>query len=492
MPRVVLNPVTRIEGHGVAEVFLDAAGQVAGARLAVAELRGFEHICVGRPVEEMPRLTSRICGMCPAAHHVAAAKALDDLWEVEPSPAAQQIRELALCGQMVQSHLTHFYAMALPDLLGHNRPPAERNFIGILQELGPDLARYILNSRAHAGQLLALLGGKGIHADLALPGGVARAYGPEEMHRAEALARSMVSFARFSLDLFQERVVAGMKGITVRELEARDTYYLAMQAEGFPSFTGGELVLMDSMGRELDRFGEGSFPERLTARREAWSYAEVFYLNGPGGEPLTVEVGPLARLHANRGFPTPLAGEAYTLMMGELGSSRPLGGIPLVKHWARLVEALYAAERALELAHYYRQTALPPYPQLPTDRRGSGLGVVEAPRGLLFHRYQTDDHGLVTDARIITPTAVNQAAIGRVMTIAAREALARGGGEAGLAAGVEGALRAFDPCLSCASHVLGGPQALVRLVQWKRVAPTGWHGDGGVIDDQHKGPGTRG
>lgn len=471
MRRVVLDPVTRVEGHGVAEVFLDAAGEVAGARLAIGELRGFERICLGRPVEEMPRLTSRICGMCPAAHHVAAAKALDDLWEVDPSPAARNIRELAMCAQLIQSHLTHFYALALPDLMGQKWPVPERHLFRLMEELGPDLSRYILESRGYAGQLLSQLGGKGIHPEFALAGGVSRTLSTEEMYRVEALARSLVSFARFSLGFFKEQVLAGGNRISPETPGGEETHYLAMLSGDAPHLTEGELVLLDPGGREVERFGEAQYQARLVAEREPWSYAEFFYLTGPGGQRLAVQVGPLARVNAARRWATPLAQEAFAEMLAVLGP-KPLRG-PLAKHWARLVEALFAAERALELAHDYQPPAVPA-PALPAGLPGSGLGVVEAPRGLLFHRYETDTAGLVTAARIITPTAVNQAAISGVMRAAAQQALAHGGEEAELAAEVETAIRSFDPCLSCATHIVRSPMTAVRL---KRAGMDGSQGE---------------
>lgn len=448
--RVVLDPVTKIEGHGVLEIDFSGGPNVT-VRLMATELRGFEKICVGRPIEEMPRLVSRICGMCPAAHHVAAARAADDIFEIEPPSLAHRLRELALCLQLIQSHLTHFYLLALPELI-YRSEPAERNFFRVMEELGPEASRYILEQRSYAGKILALLGGKGIHPEFAVPGGVSSTLSAAELYQVQAILRSLLSFGLYTLDLFRERVVNKspevVSGDAVSDFR---TYYLARVLEGCPNLYEGELVLVSPEGCPVEHLIEAEYAERLEGGREAGNYAESFSFLSRDGQRILVQVGPLARANAAHGFSTPKAAKAYEEMLRALGP-KPIRG-EIAYHWARLVEVIYAAERALELTAIDQPDAKEIRVLLPTVRGGSGVGVVEAPRGLLLHRYEVDDAGIVQQVRIVTPTAVNLRAIDQAATAAARKALASGDEQQAIFR-AENAVRAFDPCLSCATHII--------------------------------------
>lgn len=458
MRRVVLDPVTRIEGHALLEICFGPDAGVT-ARLVGTELRGFEKLCVGRPVEEMPRLTSRICGMCPAAHHVAAARAADAVFEVDPPPPAHRLRELALCLQMAQSHLTHFYLLGLPDLIGCTGPDGQPSLRIMEEELGPDTCRYVLEQRSYPGKILALLGGKGIHPEFAVPGGVTTSLSAEKTYQIQAMLRSLLSFALFTLAVFRDKVLARAR--LDRSAPAGETYHLARLANGSPSLYEGDLVVAGPEGTPVELLAEGECAKRLVGGRSEGNCAEAFSFRSREGHLLPVQVGPLARANAATRFSTPEAEAAYREMLDTLGP-KPLQG-EIAHYWARLVEVVYVTERALELTdgqHGGEGRRLP----LPAAREGCGLAAVEAPRGLLLHEYAVDDAGLLQRVRIVTPTAINLRAVDEAATAAARQALGTGGEREAVWA-AEKAVRAFDPCLSCATHVV-------------RVGPTSARGGG--------------
>jgi len=464
MRRITIDPVTRLEGHAKIDIFLDDSGNVENAYFQVVELRGFEKFCEGRPAEEMPRITPRICGVCPGAHHVASTKTLDDLYGVEPTSAAKKLRELFYCAHYVHSHMAHFYALAAPDFIpGPDADPPERNILGLVGRVGLEAGSEVIKHRAYAQEIQELLGGKATHPVCGLPGGVSRGLSEEERASVEEKARSCVEFAKFSLGLFEDSVLGNDE---YRALIKHEGYELRthnmglVDADDRVSFYDGEVRVVDTKGAEIARFSGADYLDHVAEHVEPWSYLKFPYLKSKGWKGLVVgdesgifRVGPLGRLNAADGMATPLAQEAYEKFYDTLGAS-PVHAT-LATHWARLIEIMYASERMLELARDEEITS-GDIRRIPESPRGRGIGIVEAPRGTLIHHYETDDEGIIQKVNLIVATVHNHGAICASVKRAA-EAFVRGGEvEQGMLNRVEMAFRAYDPCLGCATHALWG------------------------------------
>jgi len=481
--RITIDPVTRIEGHGRVEIFLDDSGEVATAYFVVPELRGFEQLCVGRPVEEMPGLTSRVCGLCPEAHHMASAKALDELFGVEPTPAARTIRELLYTAFVISNHATHFFALAGPDLLMSDEVPAdERSLFGVLRRLGPELARRVLGSRVHNHEVIEMLGGRRIHPVAALPGGWSRRITEEMRERVLEVAHENVTFALDCLELYQEDVFRRRDHFELLKSDAftQPTHSMGtVDAAGRLGFYEGTLRVVDPAGSEVLRFPPGEYDRHIAEHIEPWTYIKLPHLRAAGWHGLTgdpaagvIAVGPLARLNVSDTLSTPRANEAFNTMYETLGDRRPDGRHGpihhrLATHWARLVEQLHAAERMVELASARELTdheVRAPVPDKPVATEA--VGSVEAPRGTLIHHYRTDDDGIVTGVNLIVATTINHAAIALSVTAAARALITRETGITESALNrIEMAIRAHDPCLACATHSLPGGMPLEVVIR---------------------------
>lgn len=485
MRRLTIDPLTRVEGHGRVEAFLDDDGQVAAAYLVVPELRGFEQLCVGRPVEEMPRITSRICGLCPEAHHMASTKTLDVLFGAQPPPAARAIRELLYCAFVIANHAVHFFALAGPDLLlDATAPVTERTLFGVLRTLGPELARRVLAARTRNHDVIELLGGRRIHPLGGLPGGWGRRVTEAERESLAAAAEDNVRFAIECLELYQDAVLADPHHaalLRAPELDHHTHSLGTVDRDGRVNLYDGDLRVVDPEGAELARFPAAAYREHIAERIEPWTYVKLPYLREPGWTGLrdgadsgVYAVGPLARLNAANGVATPRAQAAYADLLGVLGD-----GVPrpvhhrMAIHWARLVEQLYAAERMVELAAAPELTdpeVRAPVPATPI--RGEAVGSVEAPRGTLLHRYCVDGDGIVTDVDLVVATTSNHAAIALALTGALRRGLAEElEDDQALLDRVETTIRAFDPCLACATHSMPGAMPLEVTVRDAAGAP---------------------
>ncbi len=467
--RVTIEPITRLEGHGKVEVFLDPAGEVERAYLQIPELRGFEVFSRGRPAEDMPQITSRICGVCPTAHHMAATKALDDLYHVAPPAAARAIRELIYHAFMVEDHALHVFLLGGPDfIVGPQAPPAERNVAGVIAKVGVEVAKRVIATRRRLRELIAYFGGKAIHPVFGLPGGVAKPLKPEDLPVFKALAADAVDFAQFTLQVFHDIV---LKNDDYVRLIKSDTYthrthYMGMvDAQNRVTFYDGLIRIVDPDGREFATFPARRYRDFIAEHVEPWSYVKFCYLkslgwhgfeDGPGSG--IYAVAPLARLNVAEGMATPLAQRAYDEFFATLGP-KPVHHT-LANHWARVVELLYAAERMVELVNVAEITD-PTVRTLPTAKPAAGIGAVEAPRGTLFHDYQTDDRGLITHANLIVATQNNAARIALSVEKAAKGLIHRGEIGEGLLNMIEMAFRAYDPCFGCATHALPGHLPLI-------------------------------
>ncbi len=466
---VTIDPITRLEGHGKVSIFLDDAGEVSKAVFQVPELRGFEAFTVGRPAEEMPQITSRICGVCPTTHHMASTKALDDLYGVKPPPAALAIRELVNCAFMVEDHALHFYVLGGPDfVVGPTAPAAERNILGVVGKLGLEIGARVIETRRRLRQLIAMLGGKVVHPVLGLPGGVARAVKEEERAEIQTLAKDAVAFAEFSLQIFHDVVLknSDFVSLIIGDIYRQETSYMGLvDSNTKVNFYDGDVRVVDPKGNERIKFKPRDYAKHIAEHVEDWTYIKFPYLRDPGwkgfvdGQDSGVyRVAPLARANAAEGMATPKAQAEYERMFETLGG-KP-AHFTLANHWARLVELLYAAERMTEIADLPELTSKD-IRNMDFKTPQEGVGIVEAPRGTLIHHYETDDRGVMTACNLIVATVGNSAAMCMSIEKAAKGLIHSGKVDDGLLNMVEMAFRAYDPCLSCATHSLPGRMPLL-------------------------------
>ncbi len=475
MKRISIDPITRLEGHGKIDIFLDDEGNVANAYLQIPELRGFERFCLGRPAEDMPNLTNRICGVCPEAHHIASTKALDAVFHVDPPPAAKKLREMFYNIFFATDHTTHFYALAGPDfVVGPDAPPAERNILGIVAKVGMDIAGHVLKMRKDGHNMLELMGGRKVHPNWGLPGGVSRGINEEQRQELEARGREAIEFAKFSLKLFEDVVLKDTKynfvEIITGGVYTHQTYNMGMVDENnHVNFYDGQIRVTAPDGSEHAKYDAVNYREYVAERVEPWSYLKFPYLKKVGWKGFVdgmdsgvYKCTPLSRLNVADGMATPLAQAEYERMYETLGG-KPVHHT-LATHWARLIELLYATERWVELATDPEITS-PEYRVLPTETPTEGVGCVEAPRGTLTHHYWTDERGMLTQVNLIVGTTNNNAPICMSVKKAAQGLIKNGEVNEALLNMVEMAFRAYDPCFGCATHSLPGQMPLVVTIR---------------------------
>jgi F420-non-reducing hydrogenase large subunit len=467
--RISIDPITRLEGHGKIDIFLDPDGNVADAFLQIPELRGFERFCVGRVAEDMPNLTSRICGVCPEAHHMASTKALDALFRVDPPPTAKKLRELFYSIFVATDHTTHFYALGGPDfVMGPDAPPAERNILGIIKKVGMEIAGKVLKMRRDGHHLIEMIGGRAVHPNWGVPGGVSRGINEEQRKEIEQLGRDAVEFGKFSIQLFNQIVLGNRDylNLILNDAYVHRTYNMGtVDANNHVNFYDGMIRVVGPDGREHAKYRAKDYRDFVAEHVEPWSYLKFPYLKKIGWKGFVDGEGsglykatPLSRLNAADGMATPLAQKEYARMYETLGG-KPVNHT-LATHWARLIELLYAAERWVELATDPEITG-PEYRVLPTETPEEGVGSVEAPRGTLTHHYWTDKRGILTRVNLIVGTTNNNAPINLSIKTAARSLIRKGVTVTeGLLNRVEMAFRAYDPCMACATHYLPGQMPL--------------------------------
>ena len=467
MKKVVIDPITRLEGHGKISIFLNDAGEVENAYLQVPELRGFERFCIGRKAEDMPLLTSRICGVCPVAHHMAGTKALDAAFNVEPPSAAKKLRELMYCGYYIYDHTLHFYYLGGPDfIVGPDAPPEKRNIIGVIEKAGLDIGKEVIKHRAYGQRITELIGGKATHPVCGLPGGISKPLSEENRQEIEKMATSAVEFAKFTLKLFHDIVLGNSKYVDLIKSDAYTlkTYYMGLVDEDNKvNFYDGKVRVVDPSGNEFLKFEPKDYLNHLAEHVEEWTYVKFPYLKKVGWKGYVdgpdngvYRVGPLGRLNASDGVATPFAQEEYELMYKTLGG-KPVHST-LAFHWARLIELLHAAERALELSRdsEITSTEVRNKPGEP----GEGVGIVEAARGTLIHHYILDKDALIKDVNLIVATTNNCPAINMSIRNAAKGLIHHDKVDQGILNMVEMAFRAYDPCFGCATHFAVGQMPL--------------------------------
>jgi NAD-reducing hydrogenase large subunit len=469
--RIVIDPVTRIEGHAKISIHLDDAGQVAGAEFHVVEFRGFEKFCEGRPLAEMPGITARICGICPVSHLLASAKAGDAILAVRVPTAAEKLRRLMNLGQFVQSHALSFFHLSAPDfVLGWDSPPAERNVFGLIAS-NADLARAGIRLRQFGQEVIAALGGKRVHPAWAVPGGVRSGTDRASLERIGSWLPEVYRTTGDAIDLFK-RVLS----THAREIETYGNFpslFMGLVGpKGEWEHHGGRLRFVDGTGQVVaDQVEPKEYARYIGESVQEGSYLKSPYFKPYGMPGGIYRVGPLARLNVCSGIGTPRAD-------AELGNFRSFGqgavNASFLYHYARLIEILAALER---IEAYLADPDL-----LRTHIRSDaginhlhGVGISEAPRGTLIHEYWVDEHGLIQKVNLIIATGNNNLAMNRTVAQIAHSYIPAGSTEIpeALLNRIEHGIRCYDPCLSCSTHAAGQMALQVRL-----LGP-----DGSVLDE---------
>jgi NAD-reducing hydrogenase large subunit len=459
--RVAIEPLTRVEGHGKVTLLLDEHDQVRQARLHIVEFRGFERFIRGRPLAELPVTVQRLCGICPVSHQLAAAKACDRLVGVERiSPSAEKVRRLLHFGQVLQSHALHFFHLSSPDLLfGFDDDPAHRNIVGVIRD-HPDLARRGVLLRRYGQEVIRVCSGKRIHGTCAVPGGVNKALDNADRELLGADIGLVIQWAEEAVALMHQTFVGG--GEYFRRFASVPANTLSLvRPDGALELYDGGLRARDADGEPIfDHAPDQDYATLLQEQVKPWSYMKFPFIAALGPEAGWYRVGPLARVNNCDFIDTPRAEQARR-DFAALGDGRPVQAT-LATHWARLIELLHCAE-AIE-----RLLADPDLIGDDLVREGkparSGIGVIEAPRGTLFHDYEIDADGLVTRANLIVSTTNNNQAMNTAIRRVAEDELNGRELTEPLLNHIEVAIRAYDPCLSCATHALGQMPLVLDLV----------------------------
>jgi NAD-reducing hydrogenase large subunit len=468
--RVVIEPVTRIEGHGKVTILLDADGKVTRARLHVVEFRGFERFIQGRPFWEVPVLVQRLCGICPVSHHLAAAKAMDVIVGADKlTPTAEKMRRLMHYGQTYQSHALHFFHLVSPDLLfGFGSDPANRHVIGVAEKF-PALAVQGVMMRKYGQEIIKATAGKKIHGTGAIPGGVNKNLTIAERDGFLKDLEQHMAWARGALKIAKDYTVEHLKEIA--DFGSFDSNHLSLvRADGAMDLYHGNLRAIDSTGKRIfDQVDYQGYTEHIAEEVRDWSYMKFPFIRSLGPEKGWYRVGPLARINTAEFIDTPEAEVARAEFMS-VTDGKP-NNITMAYHWARMIELLHAAEKIKDLLHdpdLQGQDLV-----VKGQRREEGVGLVEAPRGTLFHHYKVDERDQVVMANLIVSTTSNNEPMNRAVEKVAKDHLSGVEITEGLLNHVEIAIRAYDPCLSCATHALGRMPLTVSVVDFEgRVLDT--------------------
>ncbi len=454
---LVIQPVSRIEGHAKITIQLDDAGNVADTKVNVIELRGFERFCVGKPVEEMPRITTRICGVCPWSHHLASAKATDAVFGVELPSAGEKLRRLCNSVAYMEEHILHFYVLAGPDfVLGPDAEYPVRNVIGILDAV-PDVGRQVVKVRHMCAKMLELIAGKAIHPAAAVPGGFSRPLSEDERQTLLPMAEEALELAKFTISFAKENIFPKYLDVVKTVGTITSGFLGTVTDDGALDLYDGKLRMMYADGL-YEEFSYDQYTDYIGEHVEPWTYLKFPYAKQRGpfeledNAPSLYRVNSLARINVADYIPTPLAQAELEEFRASFG--RP-AQLTLLYHWARLIELLYNAEYVMQLLNDPEITSRDIRASV-TPRAARGVGVVEAPRGTLIHDYTTDEDGLLTHVNLLVATCQNNSAINLSVKQAAQALIKDGNYDQGTLNTVEMAIRAYDPCLSCATHRLDG------------------------------------
>lgn len=459
MKQIEISPVSRIEGHAKITVQMDDAGNVSDAHFHVMEIRGFEKFLEGAAIEEAPRITPRICGVCQTAHHVVSAKATDAVFGIQPPETAQKLRELTLLGQYIHSHSLHFYFLGAPDLvLGPDSDPAERNVVGLIKN-NPDLAKMAIKTRKIGQEITTVVGGKPIHPVTSIPGGQSK--GLTAAERDELLPKVKEGIGLVETGLEVAKPLFEKYADAIETLGPVETYFGGLTKGGALEFYDGPMKIIDKDGNSVSEFNTADYLDYIEEKVQPWSYMKFPYLKQIGFPEGNYRVGALARLNIIDNVPTEKAAALY----GEYKDKFGMAQNPLLYHYARLVELMYSVEKAIELLEDDSITSTDirtglSEPLMSTDeaktsdKRMRGVGVIEAPRGTLFHDYETNGAGIIERANLIVATGQNNLSIDMGVRETAKALIKGDEVSEGLKNRLEMIVRAYDPCLSCATHMI--------------------------------------
>jgi NAD-reducing hydrogenase large subunit len=451
--KITIEPVTRIEGHGRVTIHLNEEGSVDQTFFHVDEFRGLEKFSEGRPYLEMPQITQRICGICPVSHHLAAAKACDGIARVEPTRPAKLLRELIHMGQIIQSHGMHFFHLAAPDLLlGFDADPKDRNVFGIIKA-NPELAVKAVHLRRYGQQIISRLGGgKRVHPNLCVPGGVNAPLTSKDRDAIAAELEGMTEIGKIALSVARGWLESN-KELADAFASFPSNYMGLVDEEGGLQLYDGEIRIKDAEGKYLAQFKSDSYLSHIGEHVEPWSFLKHPYYRKQGFPQGFYRVGPLGRMNVIDRIGTPLANEEFR-QFRTINGGRPVEG-SLYYHYARMIELLYGLERVGQLLDdpdiLSKDVRNYPKLQLP----GQGVGVIEAPRGTLIHDYSTDENGVLTRVNLIVATGNNNWAMHTASGSVAKAFVNGNKLTEGMLNRVEAAIRCYDPCLSCATHAIG-------------------------------------
>jgi len=457
--KITISPVTRIEGHARITIYLNDEKQVEKSYFHVDQFRGFEKFSEGRMFFEMPEITPRICGICPVSHHLAAAKACDNVAGVKPTRTAHLLRDLQHMGQIVQSHGMHFFELAGPDLiLGFDADPAIRNVVGVIQA-NADLAVKAVHLRAYGQEIIRRLSGRRIHPRWAIAGGVNSALSSDDRDWMLSQLDDHMATTQVGIALIKDWADKNQE--IMQEFAVFPSGYLGLvQPDGALELYEGNVRLVDSEGKLLKQFDPSNYLDYISEHVERWSYLKFPFYKKMGWPDGSYRVGPLGRLNAASHISTPLAQEEMKIWK-TLNGGRPVEGT-LWFHYARLIEIIYALERVRELLDEPDILSTDLVTESDTIT-GEGIGCIEAPRGTLFHHYWTDEMGKLTRVNLIVATGHNNWAMSKSVDMVAKRYVDGANLTEGMLNRVEAAIRAHDPCLSCSTHAVGQMPIAIEL-----------------------------
>jgi F420-non-reducing hydrogenase large subunit len=443
---ITISPTTRIEGHGKVTIVLDESGNVSEAYFYATEIRGFDYFLRGMEADRLPFIISRICGVCSTAHVLASVKAIEAICETEITETARKLRELLLMGQMISNHSLVFFFLTLPDFwFSSDEDPSKRNAFQIMRER-PDVGRKAIALRSFAAHILDVIGKREVHVVSVIPGGLINPLKEKEREALLREAESACAIAKEALELGKELFEKNWPDF--KKAGDYKTNYMASTREGTLELYDGTIRIMNPEGQTLSDFPPEDYMEHLEEKSYEWTYAKFAYLKTLGWPNGIVQVGPTARVNVNTRVPTERANKELTEFKKKFGSPTHA---TLLFDYARLIDLMYACERAKELLADEGITR--------TDTRvkvdpkgGRGIGVVEAPRGTLAHEYVLTDNGILSNMKLIIPTQVNNEAINLNVKDAASEFIHDGEVKPGLLNRIEMVIRAYDPCIKCATR----------------------------------------
>jgi F420-non-reducing hydrogenase large subunit len=457
MKQMTISPVTRIEGHAQVRIDLDERGEVERAHFNVVELRGFEKFLIGSAVEEAPRITPRICGICPTAHHLASVKACDQIFGAPPTQTAAKLRELLLHGQFIHSHSLHYFMLAAPDfLIGHDASPEERNVIGLVKK-APEVAKKAIEVRKFGQRLTEAIGGKPIHPNTGIPGGISSPLKEENRVNLLAMAERSLNIARESWDI--ARTILDQTDTSLGEV---NTAFMGMSNNGIYSICDGTTEIVGSDGKPGGSFTGADYINYIEEYSEDWSYLKFSRLKN--GE--YYRVGPLARLNIVQKMGTEVADSALQEYREKFGN---FVQTTLAYNIARYIEFIASCERAVEILSDPAITSQEIRNPADGVKNNRGIGIIEAPRGTLIHDYQVDGEGFIKKCNLIVATCQNNYAMDRGVEDVARKVIKNGELTESAANKIEMVVRAYDPCISCATHAIGSMNLNIQLVHKEKV-----------------------